>query len=127
MTIKHHRTTEKDYKAYRRKGQIAVNFLYRKKQGQIKDALFHKKIGWIDIVWGYAGTGNKDGWGLAKIAKFHPEALRKLALIVKFLPIKTESNNRYILEDKKYRAIVSRDMNGKEKLWLLTAFEKKEA
>lgn len=118
---------EPEYKAYRRKGQIAVNFLYRKKEGQVKDAIFHKKIGWIDIVWGKTGTAQSDGFGLSKIAKYHPEVMPKLANIVGKLPIISVSKNRFKLGDGKYTASIRRTFDGVGKNWLLTAFKNKEA
>ena len=113
------------YKAYSRKGQTAVNFLLRRKQGEVPDAVFNRAVGWIDVVWGMPGTGASDGYGLSKIVKYHPEAVRHLDRIVKRLPAVSISENRIRLEDNQYIASVRRSWNGEGKVWLLTAFKKK--
>jgi len=113
------------YIAYSRKSQIAVNFLLRKKQGEIPNAIYNKRIGWIDVVWGYEGTGSGDGYGLAKIVKFHPEVVRKLAKVIRNMTVASKSGNRYKLESTTHFAAVSRVWFEDQKTWLLTVFEKK--
>lgn len=112
---------------YSRKGQQAVNFLLQKKTGIVPNALYNKNIGWIDLVWGYIDTkGKRSSFGLAKIEKYHKEVLPNLSDILKNLPLKSKSNNRIILEDKKYRAVISLASFEGENQWLLTAFEFKK-
>ena len=94
--------------------------------GEALGALHHDEIGDIDLVWGKAGTKKSDGYGLAKLVKFHPEVLDNLQGILDGMHITMRSENRVQLESDEYQAAVRLTWNGKEKLWLLTAFKKKE-
>lgn len=114
------------YGQYSRQGQQAVNFLRRKKEGEVPNALYHPKLKWIDLVWGKAGTMHSDGYGLSKIVKYHPEVVGKLASILRTLRVTQSSPNRYKLENDKYQAVISLNFFGAEKYWLLTMFEKKK-
>lgn len=114
------------YWDFERKGQEAVDHLLKVKDGEVPNALFNHQLGWIDIVWGSIGKTRKGGFGLVKIKTFHPEALSELANIIKGLEVVKKSDNRYILADSRYKAVVSRVWVETEKLWLLTAFEIKK-
>ncbi|MCR2109002.1 hypothetical protein CUPS4066_09870, partial [Campylobacter upsaliensis] len=81
----------------------------------------------IDLVWGEAGSGKSDGFGLAKIVKYHPEVLDKLDDIIKNTPMVKETDNRYNLENENYKIAIRKDFEGKKTNWLLTAFEKKDS
>lgn len=109
---------------YSRKGQEAVDYLLKVKEGEVPNALYHKEIGWIDLIWGYAGTGDSDGFGLAKIVKYHKNTIPNLASILKELKIVTRSKNRIKLANNKYVILVSLLWIDKSKRWLLTAYEK---
>ena len=61
------------YDQFRGNAQGAIAFLEAKQGGEAVGALHHKDVGDIDLVWGKAGTGKSDGYGLAKLVKFHPE------------------------------------------------------
>ena len=102
----------------------AISFLLKRKEGKAKNALYHKDIGYIDIVYGKEGTAKSDGYGLAKIAKFHPEVLDNLQEIISSMTIVGKTKNRIQLESKKHKASIRLDWNGESKKWLLTAFEK---
>ena len=102
----------------------AISFLLKRKEGEAKNALYHKDIGYIDIVYGKEGTAKSDGYGLAKIAKFHPEVLDNLQEIISSMTIVGKTKNRIQLESKKHKASIRLDWNGESKKWLLTAFEK---
>ncbi|WP_163534512.1 hypothetical protein [Helicobacter suis] len=78
-------------------------------------------------MWGEAGSGRSDGYGLAKIAKYHPEVLDKLDDLIQTLPIVKESPNRYQLENANYKASIRKDFESVKGNWVLTAFEKKES
>jgi len=100
------------------------------KTGEAVAALHHKDVGDIDIVWGKEGTPEKDykdGYGLAKIAKKHPEALDNLQEIIEGMDVKSKSANRVQLESADHRAGVRLEWNGKEKTWLLTVFKKEDS
>ncbi|MDR2905477.1 MAG: DEAD/DEAH box helicase family protein, partial [Helicobacteraceae bacterium] len=102
----------------------AIDLLLNEKQGEVKGALHNKHVGDIDLPWGEAGTGKSDGWGLAKIEKFHPEVLDNLQEILSDMEIKSKSENRIRLESDRHSASVRLDYNGEKKKWLLTAYEK---
>ena len=109
---------------FKGKTSEAISFLLKHKEGEAKNALYHKDIGYIDIVYGKEGTAKSDGYGLAKIAKFHPEVLDNLQEIISSMTIVGKTKNRIQLESKKHKASIRLDWNGESKKWLLTAFEK---
>ncbi|ENO7718056.1 hypothetical protein ACB557_001772, partial [Campylobacter upsaliensis] len=74
-----------------------------------------------------AGSGKSDGFGLAKIVKYHPEVIDKLDDIIANTSIVKESDNRYHLENENYKLAIRKDFEGKKTNWLLTAFEKKDS
>ena len=87
-------------------------------------ALSHKDVGDIDLVWGEEGEGKSDGFGLAKLAKYHPEVLDNLQEILDSMTVKKRGTNRIRLHSKTHEAAISLNYYGKEKKWLLTAYEK---
>ena len=112
---------------FKGKPQEAITYLLAKKGGEAVGALYHKDIGSIDIVWGEEGTGHSDGFGLAKLAKFHPEVLFNLQDILNDMVVTRRSENRVQLESEKYKASVRLTWDNKKKTWLLTMFEKKNS
>ena len=115
------------YTQFKGKPQEAITYLLAKKGGEAVGALYHKDIGSIDIVWGEEGTGHSDGFGLAKLAKFHPEVLFNLQDILNDMVVTRRSENRVQLESEKYKASVRLTWDNKKKTWLLTMFEKKNS
>ncbi|WP_285657696.1 PBECR2 nuclease fold domain-containing protein [Helicobacter bizzozeronii] len=115
------------FKEFELKGAQAVAKLLQEQRGQVAGAFYREDLGYIDLVWGESGTGKSDGWGLSKIAKYHPEVLDKLEELVQTLPIVKETPNRYQLENANYRASIRKDFEGVARNWVLTAFEKKES
>lgn len=111
---------------YERKGQKAVDFLVRKKEGEVPNAIYHSEIGWIDLVWGIPGTQKGDGYGLSKIVKYHKSVLPKLAVTIQELRIISNTVNRIKLENDQYTAVVSKVFFENQKTWLLTFFEKRK-
>nr|WP_281739602.1 hypothetical protein [Helicobacter suis] len=97
------------------------------KEGQVAGAFYREDLGDIGLVWGKAGSAKSDGYGLAKITKYHPEVLDKLDDLIQTLPIVKESPNRYQLENANYKASIRKDSEGVKGNWVLTAFEKKES
>ena len=63
---------------YRHDAQGAIKALTVLQDGEAVAALQHPEVGDIDLVWGDAGTGNKDGYGLSKLVKFHSEVVGDL-------------------------------------------------
>ena len=115
------------YRQFKGKAKEAIQFLLGKKQGEAVGALSHPEIGDIDLVWGEEGTSNSDGYGLAKLAKYHPEVLDNLQEIINDMRVTKRSANRVQLESDTHQAAVRLTWDNKSKNWLLTAFEKKNS
>ena len=75
---------------------------------------------------GKEGPGRIDGYGLAKLLKFHPEVVDNLQEILDQMPVTQRSENRIQLESDTHQAAVRLTWNEKKRNWLLTAFEKEE-
>lgn len=106
--------------------QGAIARLMKMKSGEAVGALHHPDIGDIDLVWGEEGTGASDGYGLAKLVKWHPEVLDDLQGILSAMKVTTRSKNRVNLESADHRAGVRLTWDSQAKHWLLTAFRRKE-
>lgn len=115
------------YTQFKGKSREAVTFLLAKRSGEAIGALQHKDIGDIDLVWGKEGTAHSDGFGLAKLAKFHPEVLYNLQEVLDDMVVTKRSSNRVQLESNKYKAAVRLTWDTQKKTWLLTMFEKKNS
>lgn len=115
------------YTQFKGKPQEAIAFLLEKKEGEAVGALHHKDIGDIDLVWGKEGTAKSDGFGLAKLAKYHPEVLGNLQEILDTMVVVKRTDNRVQLESETHQASVRLTWDGEKKNWLLTAFEKKNS
>ncbi|MDY3911826.1 MAG: hypothetical protein SO000_01395, partial [Sodaliphilus sp.] len=114
------------YDQFRGDAQGAIKQLIKMQDGEALGALHHDEIGDIDLVWGKAGTSKSDGYGLAKLVKFHPEVLDNLQEILDGMHVTKRTENRVQLESDEYQAAVRLTWNGDEKIWLLTAFKKRE-
>ena len=112
------------YDCFKGKPKEAIDFLLKNKNGEAIGALKHKDIGDIDLVWGEEGTSHSDGYGLAKLAKYHHEVLDNLQEILDDMNVVEKTKNRVQLESKTHKASVRLTWNGKSKKWLLTTFEK---
>ena len=117
----------KIYTQFRGKPREAVTFLLAKRDGEAIGALNHKDVGEIDLVWGDEGSAHSDGFGLAKLAKYHPEVLFNLQEILNDMAVTRRSANRVQLESEKYKAAVRLTWDNQKKTWLLTMFEKKNS
>jgi len=89
--------------------------------GEAAGGLYYPSVGDIDLIWGSA----KGGYGLAKIAERHPEVLKDLQGILDKLTEVRRSDQTVFLENPQHTALVRLNWMGKEKTWLLTAFEKR--
>jgi hypothetical protein len=112
------------WEEYKGKPKEAIQHLIKVKEGEVPGALHHKDIGAIDLVWGKEGTGHSDGFGLSKIAKYHPEVLENLQEILDEMEVKVRKDSRVKLESHSHEASVSLNWLGKEKTWLLTEYKK---
>lgn len=109
----------------------AIRFLRKRKSGECLKAIKVPTIGYVDFVWGENDKNNK-GYGLKHIIEKHGKGIEALGYkIEQFIPIvllygissmKSE-DNRCILEGKCFRAVVATNYRGKNKQWLLTAFD----
>ena len=111
---------------YRHDAKAAVARLIADQTGEATAALHHPAVGDIDLVWGDAPTDGSEGMGLAKIAAKHPEVLNDLQGFISRLTKdeKASGKNRVRLQDATGQAVVRLDWDGRQKTWLLTAFEK---
>lgn len=116
-----------NYAEFKGKGQEAIKHLLEVKNGQVQGAFYRDDLGEITLAWGKEGSAKSDGYGLAKIAKYHPEVLDNLTEIVEKTPIVKQTPNRYTLETDKHFLAIRREFDGKKEKWLLTAFEKDES
>jgi len=114
---------------YRGDAEGAITALMKLKEGEARAVLHHKDVGDIDLVWGEEGTGKSDGdgYGLAKLVKYHPEVVENLQNILDDMKVVMRSDNRIRLESDKYKAVVRLEYNNEAKNWLLTAYEKRGA
>lgn len=115
------------YDQFKGKPQEAIEFLSEKQSGEAIGALHHKDVGDIDLVWGNEGTGHSDGFGLAKLVKYHPEVLNDLQSLIDNMHVVSRNANRINLESKTHKATVRLEWDGVKKNWLLTAFEKENS
>ena len=115
------------YDQFKGKAKEAIEFLRSKKSGEAVGALHHKDIGDIDLVWGEEGTGKSDGFGLAKLLKYHPEVLDILQELLDTMEIVSQTDNRIQLESKTHKESIRLTWNDRKKNWLLTAYEKKNS
>lgn len=104
--------------------QGAIEKLKQAQTGEAIGALHHQDIGDIDLVWGKEGTGASDGYGLAKLVKYHPEVLADLQGILSAMKVTTRSVNRINLESADHKAGVRLTWDSQDKHWLMTAFKK---
>lgn len=72
-----------NFEQFYHKPKEAIEHLLENKNGYVQGAFYREDIGDITLPYGVEGSGKSDGWGLAKIAKYHPEALHRLDEIVK--------------------------------------------
>lgn len=109
----------------------AVAHLLRMRAGEVPSALSHRDVPQpLDLVWGKAGTGAHDGYGVSKLERFHPEALPDLQGLLNDLSINPGKSgpNRIVLDNQAQdRGVVSLNYQGDPKTWLLSAFRKGES
>ena len=100
------------------KGAEAEDFMLKNKSGEIRNAFYYKSIGSIDLFWG------NENVGYAKIVRKHPEVLGKIQEILDQCDVISISPNRVKLSSKQFDASVSLNWYGKDKKWILTAYDK---
>ncbi|EKF5463184.1 hypothetical protein OZQ05_001673 [Campylobacter jejuni] len=122
-----------NYAEYYHDGKGALQKLLIEKQGQVAGAFHRKDLGDIDLVW---GDGN---FGLSHIVNrreedFIKQGLNKIEAKNKALNFIKEieniinngnvkkGNNRAFIEVKNSRVMVALDYKGKDKKWIVTAY-----
>ena len=108
-----------NYAEHYHSGETAIAKLLNEKQGQVAGAFYREGIGDITLAWGEKGTGKSDGWGLAKIAEYHPEVLDKLDKLIQDLPIVKETENRYKLDNGDFFISIRKDFDGEKQNWVI--------
>ena len=116
-----------NYAEHYHSGESAIQKLLLERNGQVAGAFYREGIGDITLAWGEKGTGKSDGWGLAKIAEYHPEVLDKLDKLIQDLPIVKETENRYKLDNGDFFISIRKDFDGEKQNWVLTALERDES
>lgn len=123
----------KNYAEYYHDGKGALQKLLIEKQGQVAGAFHRKDLGDIDLVW---GDGN---FGLSHIINrreedFIKQGLNKIEAKNKALNFIKEieniinngnvkkGNNRAFIDIKNSRVMVALDYKGKDKKWIITAY-----
>ncbi len=99
-----------------------VDRLMSAKNGEVPAALHHPEIGDIDVVWGNADMGlrhiiEKHGHELAG------ELVQRLPELIDRMKIARQTDQRISLQGDEARVGVRLDWDGREKRWLVTAFE----
>lgn len=117
---------------FKGKPKEAIKFLMKAQKGECTEALYREDLGYIDIIWGENDTNNK-GFGLKHIIEKHGESIKKLGFNIEdFIPIVVQfgnfneslsNQNKKVYESDTFRFVVSLDLFGKSKRWLLTAFD----
>ncbi|EOW4794245.1 PBECR2 nuclease fold domain-containing protein [Campylobacter coli] len=122
-----------NYAEYYHDGARAIKKLLIEKQGQVAGAFHRKDLGDIDLVW---GDGN---FGLSHIVNrreedFIKQGLNKIEAKNKALNFIKEieniinngnvkkGNNRAFIDVKNSRVMVALDYKGKDKKWIITAY-----
>ena len=121
------------YRQFEGKPQEAIKFLRKMQTGECINALHRDDIGYISIVWGEVTDPIKHkGYGLSHIIDKHEDGINKLGfkiedfipIIVQFGSIKeSDSKEEFLFESNYYRIVVEKKYKGREKQWVLTAFD----
>lgn|SRR3989344_155889 len=97
---------------------------------EVVGTLQTKRFGEIEKRQGEIPTGESTGYGQTKIAaKNLGLDDKQIVKLIDTLPIKSETANRIILQDKNYRVLLSKDWFGKptERPWLMNVVKVREA
>ncbi|MDD2387796.1 MAG: hypothetical protein PHP52_13545 [Bacteroidales bacterium] len=116
------------YKQFKNKPKLAIKHLLKVKQGECLQALYRNDIGFVDIVWGEHDDKTGKGFGLKHIYRKHGDEIKQLGFSIEdFIPIVvlgiSETKEEYLLESNMFRVVIERKYNGRQKQWLLTAFD----
>lgn len=119
---------EPEFEQFKGKWKEAIAYLRLVKKGIAFGALYHSVIGEIDLVWGEYKDNDRagSGYGLAKIVAKHPEVLENLQPILLNMKVKFINGTiGYNLKGYGYKGNIRLIHNGKQRIWLMTLFQKK--
>ena len=119
---------------FKGKPKEAIIFLRQQRKGECIASLYRDDIGDIDIVWGEVTDPIKHrGFGLSHIIDKHEKEIKQLGFEVEdFVPIvvqfgelkeKKSDDKKITLESEMFRVIIQKKWNGKDKTFLLSAFD----
>ena len=121
----HVKEEDKDYPEYRGKGQEAVEFLAKKKNGQVRGAFNRKEIGDIDIIWGKVFDPIKHtGYGLAHIIDKHGDDYKRIGEVIEKGEISQGEDNKILIKFDNFLVVIVKDYKKKNKNWILTGYKK---
>ena len=121
------------YTQFKNKPKKAILHLMQVKEGEAMAAMFRDDIGFIDIVWGENNPITNKGYGLKHIIEKHGKEIKQLGFAVEdFIPIVVQYGNlnlkksiddKVVFESKMFRLVITTKHKGKNKQWLLSAFD----
>lgn len=124
------------FSEYSGKPEQAIDKLLKEKRGYVPKAIYKSGIGDIDFVWGIPGQKfTEKGYGIAHIIRRRKENGYDGEKFVKTIPsiIKngtiyrdTRFKDRVYVETKDKSSTIRLDWDGLTRVWLVTAFYKKE-
>jgi hypothetical protein len=90
-----------------------------------RGVLHHPEVGDIDLRRGEAAGRKSIGWGVAKLERWHPEALDGLDEALPRMEVMShEGNTIQLSSDDGWVAVVKTDFKGEPGNWLLTAYHR---
>ncbi|MDX1903022.1 MAG: hypothetical protein SFU27_02590 [Thermonemataceae bacterium] len=123
-----------EYTQFKGKPKEAIKFLLKVQDGEAIDALYRNDIGYVSIVWGENNEKNI-GYGLKHIVEKYGADIEAMGFAVEdFIPIvfafgefnvDKSVDDKIVLESETFRLVIQTKYFGKNKKWLLSAFNLK--